>query len=139
MTKCCKCNTLGSCSNCSCVKNGTVCDSCVPRTKNKCKNNGVRRQTASCPVNIMPSASDPASDGSGERTEVGQLVGRPQQTLPFSSIDGQLLPDEGDVHLLASQDHSQSQVSATSMTEARPQLSQSPSQRGAQQSTLRRN
>ena len=42
MPKCCKCNTTGSCSTCTCAKSKTPCVNCMPGAKHRCKNSGFR-------------------------------------------------------------------------------------------------
>ena len=37
---CCRCNRSGRCRNCSCVKAGSTCQSCLPQRQGNCSNNG---------------------------------------------------------------------------------------------------
>ena len=38
MTVCCRCNSVGRCKNCSCVKRGSQCVNCLPVRSNRCAN-----------------------------------------------------------------------------------------------------
>ena len=38
---CCRCNRSGRCRNCSCVKNGTLCQDCLPQRLGNCTNASV--------------------------------------------------------------------------------------------------
>ena len=55
MVKCCKCNALGSCLGCACVKRNTPCTKCAPGAK-RCQNRGIRAQWTSRPRKRRPPA-----------------------------------------------------------------------------------
>ena len=52
LTKCCKCNAAGSCSDCSCANSGEQCVTCVPGVKRRCKNGGLRAPFTSSSASV---------------------------------------------------------------------------------------
>ena len=42
MPRCCVCNSVGTCTRCSCVSNDVPCSDCIPGARGRCGNRGVR-------------------------------------------------------------------------------------------------
>ena len=87
MPICCSCNSSGRCRNCSCVKAGRACSSCLPSRLSRCEN-------ASSPSLTTRTLSQPAprrTDGEVTRqtTEVHTSTGPPRSTPSWHLPDTQ--------------------------------------------------
>ena len=51
---CCRCNRVGQCKNCVCVKRGRVCDGCLPSKLGKCQNTSNTHAPDTTPLPIAP-------------------------------------------------------------------------------------
>ena len=89
MPICCSCNSSGRCRNCSCVKAGRACSSCLPSRLSRCEN-------ASSPSLTTRTLSQPAprhTDGEVTRqttevhTSTGPLPQPPSWHLPDTQSD----------------------------------------------------
>ena len=95
MVQCCRCNGIGLCKNCSCVKAGKACVDCLPSKRQRCSNTCHQP----CPLSPIPSppAAQPRPDTSPQRAtprqDALQLMQQPgtptsqPQTVPAGSTD----------------------------------------------------
>ena len=59
---CCKCNRTGRCLNCSCVKRGQPCLSCLPQRLGNCANTGqIRPSSQSASTDLLSTQPYPGS------------------------------------------------------------------------------
>lgn len=79
---CCRCNRTGRCLNCSCVKGGRACESCLPRRLGHCVNT-----TQITPPSQADAAPPQASSASipGLPTPSDSTLSAPLNTLPLLS------------------------------------------------------
>ena len=67
---CCRCNRTGRCQNCSCVKRGQPCLSCLPQRLRNCVNTVQTRSSALAAADILqphpdePNSTPPSTDAS---------------------------------------------------------------------------
>ena len=111
---CCRCNKKGICGNCSCVRDGKTCTSCIPKQLGRCRNVqsdcSLENQDNGKDVNLHPTsreklASETASTDEDEIADVTQdniedvLPPFPHANLPdfkWGNIDGKKVTEDID-------------------------------------------
>ena len=94
MPACCRCNGSGKCINCSCVKSGSVCWSCLPLRKGNCANNGSRHHDADQPPATDIGTTDQPAAPSESELETGSLEQDAESTRGMSISDYLAPPQE---------------------------------------------
>ena len=108
---CCRCNRTGKCQNCSCVKNGEACQSCLPLRLRNCVNTAQNIPSARG-THVQPAASTTSGDSSTQETSLPPSEDEvsPGQAPVHSSQNTQATPNS---HAISSHQPQQSPSSSS--------------------------